>query len=72
MANSSSSPNTDGSQFFVVVGTSGEQLPPEYTLFGQVISGMPVVQKIAADGTTAGTPKVLHHMISVTVTEVAA
>lgn len=75
MANSSSSPKTDGSQFFIVVGTEGEQLPAEYTLFGQVISGMPVVQKIAADGDASDNgspPKVTHHMISVTVSQVAA
>lgn len=62
-------PNTGGSQFFIVVGTQGEQLPPSYSLFGQVTSGMSVVQKIAADGGTAptGTPKVVHKMISVTI-----
>jgi len=62
-------PNTGGSQFFIVVGTQGEKLPPSYSLFGQVTSGMSVVQKIAADGGAApnGTPKVVHKMISVTI-----
>lgn len=59
--------NTNGSQFFVVVGTQGEQLQPSYSLFGQVTSGMSVVQKIAADGSTSGTPAVVHKMISVTI-----
>jgi cyclophilin family peptidyl-prolyl cis-trans isomerase len=76
MANSSSSPKTDGSQFFVVAGSQGEALPPEYTLFGQVISGTSVVAKIDAGGSVStdstGTPKVRHHMISVTVSQVAA
>ncbi len=68
MANSGK-PSSDGSQFFIVVGAQGEALPPNYTLFGQVISGMAVVQKIAADGTPQGVPpKVLHHMVKVTVT----
>ena len=62
-------PNSGGSQFFIVVGTQGEQLPPSYSLFGQVTSGMSVVQKIAADGGASpnGTPKVVHKMISVTI-----
>jgi cyclophilin family peptidyl-prolyl cis-trans isomerase len=72
LANSSSSPKTDESQFFVTVGASGVQLPPEYTLFGTVTSGMAVVDKIAKDGTAAGTPKVTHHIISVTIREVSA
>jgi cyclophilin family peptidyl-prolyl cis-trans isomerase len=72
MANSGAA-SSDGSQFFIVVGAQGEALPPDYTLFGQVISGMPVVQKIAADGTPQGDPpKVLHHMVKVTITQVAA
>ena len=73
MANSNSpattDPNTNGSQFFIVTGTSGETLPPDYTLFGQVTSGMSVVQKINADGASSGTPKVVHRMISITVSE---
>lgn len=62
-------PNSGGSQFFIIVGAQGEQLPPKYSLFGQVTSGMSVVQKIAADGGPApnGTPKVVHKMISVTI-----
>ena len=68
--------SSDGSQFFVVVGASGEQLPPSYTLFGQVISGTAVVQHIAADGNSTASdsgvpPKVLHHMIKVTITQVS-
>ncbi|TAN29680.1 MAG: peptidylprolyl isomerase [Actinomycetota bacterium] len=66
MANTGS-PGTNGSQFFIIVGTQGEQLPPSYSLFGQVTSGMDIVQKIAADGSTSGTPKVVHKMISVTI-----
>ncbi len=67
VAMANAGPNTNGSQFFIVVGTQGEQLPPSYSLFGQVTSGMSVVQKIAADGSTGGTPKVVHKMISVTI-----
>ena len=59
--------NTNGSQFFIVVGTAGTQLPPSYSIFGQVTSGMSVVNQIAADGTASGTPTKVHRMISVTI-----
>jgi cyclophilin family peptidyl-prolyl cis-trans isomerase len=69
VAMANSGPNTNGSQFFVVAGPAGESLPPSYSLFGQVTSGMSVVDKINADGSASGTPKVLHRMVSVSVTE---
>ena len=73
MANSSSGttdPSTNGSQFFIVTGTSGEQLPPDYVLFGQVTSGTSVVQEINNDGSSAGVPPtVTHRMLSVTISE---
>lgn len=46
MANSGA--NTNGSQFFVVVAHNKLGLPPNYTIFGRVTSGMGVVDKIAA------------------------
>lgn len=58
---------TNGSQFFVVVGKQGESLPPDYSLFGQVTSGMSVVQRIAKDGTSSGKPKHVHKMLDVTI-----
>jgi peptidyl-prolyl cis-trans isomerase B (cyclophilin B) len=61
-------PHTGGSQFFVVSGPEGERLPNTYTLFGHVISGMNIVDKINAEGSTAGVPPdVTQRMISVTV-----
>ncbi len=71
VAMANSGPNTNGSQFFIVAGPQGESLPPSYTLFGKVTSGMSVVDKINADGSAAtsstGTPTVEHRMVSVTV-----
>jgi len=70
MANSSSGstdPSTNGSQFFIVTGASGESLPPDYVLFGHVTSGMSVVQKINQQGATSGTPTVVHRMLKVTI-----
>ena len=69
VAMANSGPNTNGSQFFIVTGQQGESLPPSYSLFGQVTSGMNVPQKINADGTPGGTPKVEHRIISVTISE---
>ncbi|MHB8287659.1 MAG: peptidylprolyl isomerase [Acidimicrobiales bacterium] len=69
MANSGST-CTDGSQFFVVSGSQGEALPNLYTLFGKVISGMPVVEKIAADGSPSGKPRVVHRILKVLIKKV--
>ncbi|MDA3014249.1 MAG: peptidylprolyl isomerase [Actinomycetota bacterium] len=33
-------PDTNGSQFFIITGQQGVNLPPNYTLFGQVIEGL--------------------------------
>jgi len=73
MANSSpqgdTDPSTNGSQFFIVTGPSGESLPPDYVLFGQVTSGMSVVQKINQDGSASGTPTIVHRMLKVTISQ---
>lgn len=46
VAMANSGPNTNGSQFFVCLQKVG--LPSAYTIFGEVTSGMDVVDKIAA------------------------
>ena len=74
MANSNSpattKPTTNGSQFFIVTGSQGESLPPDYVLFGQVTSGMSVVDQISNDGSTSGVPPTItHRMLSVTIAE---
>jgi cyclophilin family peptidyl-prolyl cis-trans isomerase len=62
--------NTGGSQFFIVAGPEGESLPPSYALFGQVVSGNDIVEKINAQGSTSGVPPaVTHRILSVKVTE---
>ena len=69
MAMANSGPNTNGSQFFIITGPQGEQLPPSYSLFGRVTEGMDVVKAIEATGSPSGTPKEKTCMESVTITE---
>ena len=40
VAMANSGPDTNGSQFFIITGQQGVNLPPNYTLFGQVIEGL--------------------------------
>ena len=44
LAMANAGPNTNGSQFFLISGPSGVQLPPSYALFGQVVKGLEVVE----------------------------
>jgi len=72
VAMANAGPNTNGSQFFIVTGPEGESLAPNYTLFGQVTSGIAVAQKINNDGNADPTangvpPKVIHRILSVTI-----
>ena len=49
LAMANAGPNTNGSQFFVILDNLTElgRLPKNYTIFGQVSSGMEVVETIA-------------------------
>ena len=40
IAMANSGPNTNGSQFFIITGSDGAALPPQYTLFGEVTKGL--------------------------------
>jgi peptidylprolyl isomerase len=44
LAMANAGPNTNGSQFFLISGQSGVQLPPAYSLFGQVVKGLDIVE----------------------------
>ena len=52
LAMANAGPNTNGSQFFIITGPSGQGLPPQYSLFGQVIRGLEVadaMQKVSTN-----------------------
>ena len=69
LAMANAGPNTNGSQFFVISGPSGVRLPPQYSLFGKVVSGLDVVAAIDALGTSSGKPKERVTIVSMTITE---
>lgn len=52
VAMANAGPNTNGSQFFIMHGAA--PLPKAYTIFGQVVQGMEVVDRIANTPVTAG------------------
>jgi cyclophilin family peptidyl-prolyl cis-trans isomerase len=58
LAMANSGPDTNGSQFFIITGEQGVQLPPSYSLFGEVTEGFDTtVADMAAAGTAGeGTP----------------
>ena len=75
-------PNSGGSQFFIITGDNGHNLDsnPDYTIFGHVISGLDVAQRIqklpikdpaaAQQGDISGqAPKQTVYFDSVTITE---
>jgi cyclophilin family peptidyl-prolyl cis-trans isomerase len=72
LAMANSGPNTNSSQFFIITG-DGIDLPHNYTIFGKVISGLDVVEKIGAVPVTPqlgpedGAPKTKITIIKATV-----
>ena len=75
LAMANSGPNTNGSQFFIISGEQGIALPPSYSLFGQVTTGLdttlPALDKAGnSDPASNGLPpKEEIRIISVTVSE---
>ena len=69
LAMANAGPDTNGSQFFVISGPDGMRLPPSYSLFGKVVSGLDVVAAIDAVGTRSGKPTEQVTIESVTITE---
>jgi cyclophilin family peptidyl-prolyl cis-trans isomerase len=69
VAMANAGPNTNGSQFFIVSGQDGVRLPPSYSLFGKVVSGLETVAALDSVGTGGGAPKERVTIESVTITE---
>ena len=69
VAMANAGPNTNGSQFFIVSGRDGVGLPPLYSLFGQVVKGLDVLEAIEAAGTRSGAPTEEVKINSVRITE---
>jgi cyclophilin family peptidyl-prolyl cis-trans isomerase len=69
LAMANAGPNTNGSQFFVISGPDGMRLPALYSHFGEVVSGLDVVETIDAIGTRSGAPTERVVIESVTIEE---
>lgn len=77
VAMANAGPNTNGSQFFIVTGINGTQLPNQYSRFGTVTSGQDVAERIESlappdvdlDDPSAQIPRQTAWLYSVTVTE---
>ncbi|MEY2522203.1 MAG: hypothetical protein QOJ66_768 [Ilumatobacteraceae bacterium] len=54
LAMANAGPNTNGSQFFLISGPSGVQLPPQYNHFGQVVKGLEIVDAMQCVSTDRG------------------
>ncbi len=70
VAMANAGPNTNGSQFFLISGQQGVRLPPQYALFGQIVSGLDVLETVQNVPVGAqDRPKDPVTITSVTVTE---
>ena len=70
VAMANSGPNTNGSQFFIITGTQGVSLPPNYSLFGEVTAGADTTLKtLDAAGTASGATSQAITILSVRITE---
>jgi cyclophilin family peptidyl-prolyl cis-trans isomerase len=72
LAMANAGPNTNGSQFFLISGPDGVRLPPQYSLFGQVVKGLDVVDAMQRVPTGSGDrPKedVVIHSVTITVAD---
>jgi peptidylprolyl isomerase len=70
VAMANAGPNTNGSQFFLISGRDGVRLPPQYSLFGQIVKGLDVLDEMQRVKTGSGDRPVDDVVInSVTITE---
>ncbi|HUY06283.1 MAG TPA: peptidylprolyl isomerase [Acidimicrobiales bacterium] len=69
LAMANAGPNTNGSQFFIICGSSGAQLPPLYALFGKAVAGLETIAALEAVGSSSGKTSETVKMLSVSITE---
>jgi cyclophilin family peptidyl-prolyl cis-trans isomerase len=72
VAMANAGPNTNGSQFFLISGKSGVQLPPQYSLFGKVVKGLEIVdemQRVATGGGDRPKTDVVINSVAITVAD---
>lgn len=75
VAMANSGPGTNGSQFFIVAkSATAAELPPKYTIIGQVLSGISTIETINAQGDpnasqdgTGSHPAVVNRILSVSI-----
>jgi cyclophilin family peptidyl-prolyl cis-trans isomerase len=74
VAMANAGPDTNGGQFFILMSERAVQSLllglgniPVHTLFGEVVQGFSVVERINADGDVSGAPKVVHTIRRVTI-----
>lgn len=72
LAMANAGPNTNGSQFFIVLPGGGAMLTPSYSHFGQVTHGTDVVDAIGQLGTPSQEPSEVVLIESVTIEETSA
>jgi len=69
LAMANAGPDTNGSQFFIISGSDGARLDPNYSLFGKAVAGLDVVAAIEAAGTRSGSPSGRVVIETLTITE---
>jgi peptidylprolyl isomerase len=72
LAMANAGPDTNGSQFFLISGKSGVQLPPQYSLFGKVVKGLEIVdamQRVPTSGGDRPKTDVVIHSVTISVAD---
>ena len=72
LAMANAGPNTNGSQFFLISGPSGVNLPPQYNHFGQVVKGLEIVdamQRVSTDRSDRPGTEVVINSVTITVAD---
>jgi peptidylprolyl isomerase len=72
VAMANAGPNTNGSQFFLISGSSGVSLPPQYNHFGQIVKGLDVLdamQSVATDRSDRPHDDVVINSVAITVAD---